>query len=207
MLVAGAQLHVHGSEAADAEEMPVIGGDTAASVGGIHMPPPEPEDEQGGHDGEDDEGDEKYIRHPDDDEEALLKQALEGDDGLNSKQELFEDDESEDRYQPMYERDEDERGAEGQDESDGMQAILQSERAYFIARDHDGDGELSKEEFIRQLNNLYDDEGGAGVWDSWNVSARGRPAPSDQELMWGKDWTARVSSDQVRAICARRVSG
>ena len=203
-MFAGAQLHVHGSEEADAEAMPMVGGDAAAAAGSMYMPPPEPEDEQGGHDGEDDdEGDEEYIPHPEDDEEALLKQALEGDDGHNSTLESLEDDEFDDRYQPTYENDEDEEGAEGQDESDGMEALLQSEKAYFIARDHDGDGELSKEEFIRQLNHLDDEEGGAGVWDSWNVSARGRPAPSDEELMWGKDWTARVSSEQVVAVCAR----
>ena len=74
-MFAGAQLHVHGSEEADAEAMPMVGGDAAAAAGSMYMPPPEPEDEQGGHDGEDDdEGDEEYIPHPEDDEEALTEQ-------------------------------------------------------------------------------------------------------------------------------------
>jgi len=112
---------------------------------------------------------------------------------------MKDDPEFEEKYQPTYEYDDDEEhpGAEGQDESDGLEAVMQSERAYFIARDHDGDGELSKEEFIRQLNDVDIDADDKGDWDSWNVSARGRPAPSKEELMWGKDWTARVSDEQA----------
>lgn len=193
MLAAGAQVHAQGSEAG--EEMPVIG-QAGAAKDGMYMPPPEPEDEQGGHDGEDDdEGDEEYIPHPDD-EDVLLKRALEGEDGFNSTLDI-EDDGEEEGYHPNYERVDDEEGSEGQDESDGMEAILLAEKAYFIARDHDGDGELSKEEFIRQLKHPDDDEDGTSGWDTWNVSDRGRPAPSDEEMMWGKDWTARVSSEQV----------
>ena len=193
LLAAGAQVHAQGSEAG--EEMPVIGGQAGAAKDGMYMPPPEPEDEQGGHDGEDDEGDEEYIPHPDD-EDVLLKRALEGEDGFNSTLDS-EDDGEEEGYHPNYERVDDEEGSEGQDESDGMEAILLAEKAYFIARDHDGDGELSKEEFIRQLKHPDDDEDGTSGWDTWNVSDRGRPAPSEEEMMWGKDWTARVSSEQV----------
>ncbi len=110
--------------------------------------------------------------------------------------ESLEDSGYDGKYQPTYEYDDDgSADAEGQDESDGLEAVLQAERAYFIARDHDGDGELSKLEFTRQLNEVDPDD--KEEWDTWNTSQRGRPAPSKAELMWGKDWTARVTADQV----------
>ena len=139
------------------------------------------------------EGLEQPISYPDDAGDTLLKQALGGEDAVNS---MGQDDDFEEKYQPTYEYGEQE-GAEGQDESDGLEAVMQSEKAYFVARDHDGDGELSKAEFIRQLHAIDVDEDVADAWDSWNVSERGRPAPSQDELMWGKDWTARLSDQQA----------
>jgi len=126
------------------------------------------------------------------DEDALLAKALSDEVPLES----LEDSGYDGKYQPTYEYDDDgSADAEGQDESDGLEAVLQAERAYFIARDHDGDGELSKLEFTRQLNEVDPDD--KEEWDTWNTSQRGRPAPSKAELMWGKDWTARVTADQV----------
>jgi Ca2+-binding EF-hand superfamily protein len=132
------------------------------------------------------QGVEEYIEHPDD-AESLLAQALE-------EEQPAEEDELDDKYQPVYEYEE--TPDEGQDESDGLEEVIKYERAYFIARDHDGDGELSKEEFLRQLNPVDDEQD--NEWDSWNASSRGRPAPSRDELMWGKDWTARVSDEQAK---------
>jgi hypothetical protein len=128
------------------------------------------------------------------DEDALLAKALSDEMPLES---LEEDSGYDEKYQPTYEYYHDNSAdAEGQDESDGLEAVLQAERAYFIARDHDGDGELSKQEFTRQLNEVDPDD--KEEWDTWNTSQRGRPAPSKAELMWGKDWTARVTADQAR---------
>ena len=47
-----------------------------------------------------------------------------------------------------------------QDEDDSEKDLIEAERAYFVARDHDGDGGLNKEEFIRQLNDvdIFDEE-------------------------------------------------
>ena len=127
------------------------------------------------------------------DEDALLAKALSDEMPMES---LEEDSGYDEKYQPTYEYYDDKSAdAEGQDESDGLEAVLQAERAYFIARDHDGDGELSKQEFTRQLNEVDPDD--KEEWDTWNTSQRGRPAPSKAELMWGKDWTARVTADQV----------
>eukprot|EP00802_Teleaulax_amphioxeia_P014225 Tamp_14287.p1 GENE.Tamp_14287~~Tamp_14287.p1 ORF type:complete len:326 (-),score=94.70 Tamp_14287:625-1602(-) len=187
LLVAGAPWHVCGN-AADrdtSDELPVVGRDAGvasqydAKKHTLNAP-----------------GDEQIPDPPaPNDEEALLKEALSDEAPVES---MEDDPEFHEKYQPTYEYegDDDEADAEGQDESDGLQAVLQAEKAYFIARDHDGDGELSKDEFIRQLNEVDTDEEDS-MWDTWNASARGRPAPSREELMFGKDWTARVSAEQA----------
>ena len=165
LLVAGAHFHVQAED-----DMPVVGEVEKITLNG-----------QGG---------EQYIAHPDDGE-SLLTQALSNDEPPEHDSE---------RYQPTYEYD-DGPGAEGQQETDGLEAVIQSERAYFVARDHDGDGDLryvtqrnflraavvnrvaltfleylSKKEFIRQLNDVDTD---TDDWDSWNISARGRPVSAD----------------------------
>lgn len=85
-----------------------------------------------------------------------------------------------------------------------MKALRESERAYFVARDHDGDGYLSKEEFVRQLNNVnekWDDQHAEGAngteWDSFDIKERGRELPSKQAMLYGKDWSSRLGKKET----------
>ena len=187
MLVAGTPWHVCGAKGGEPEldELPVVG------VGAKYAAKKHTLNAR---------GDEQIRGQPRaklppalNDEDALLAKALSDEMPLES---LEEDSGYDEKYQPTYEYDDNSADAEGQDESDGLEAMLQAERAYFIARDPDGDGELSKQEFTRQLNEVDPDD--KEEWDTWNTSQRGRPAPSKAELMWGKDWTARVTADQAR---------
>jgi len=70
-----------------------------------------------------------------------------------------------------------------------------------LARDFDGDGKLSRQEFIRELRDanfeVWNAENSWGGWETWNISERKQILPDKKAYMYGKDWTATVPQEKA----------